>query len=155
LESVRRLAITSALMTALALASCQDVNTGSAAPGDASGGVLPDPHVALYAPQGTQDALLEARLIRHGQCLFVEGRDGTTYGVAWPSDRTDWDAATSEIVVGESRVAVGDIVSVGGGPLDLTSENVGDPGWGWVEAPRVECLGDRFFFASSVTREGR
>lgn len=111
------------------------------------------PHLALYQEQATHDALLEGRLIMRGGCLFVVGKDGTTYGVAWPSNRTHWDTAASEIVVGDSHARVGQVVFVGGGPVRVTAANLADSVWRWAEAPRVECLSDDFFFASSIRHE--
>lgn len=151
--SLRNFTIVAALLGSWTLPACQ-VAPETTQPTGASNDGTAGPTIALFAPQPVHDALLEARLLSSGGCLFLEARDGTTYGVAWPADKARWDSATSEIVVGNSRAAVGDFVFVGGGGADVTRENIADSGWGWIEAPRAECLGDSFFIAGSISRDG-
>lgn len=73
--------------------------------------------------------------------------------LAWPADRTRWDAETSRILVDDSVVGVEMDVWIGGGPATVTAETVTDPRWEWVQRPRVECLGQEFWIADSVSTE--
>lgn len=150
--ALRNFTIGAALVGSWALWACEAAPE-TAQPSRASNDATAGPTLALYAPQPTHDAWLEARLVSSGGCLFLQARDGTTCGVAWRADKTRWDSATSEIVGGNSRAAVGDFVFVGGGGADITPENVADSGWGWIEAPRAECLGDSFWIADSISKD--
>jgi len=134
---------------ASALGGCATQPTASAPSGE-DGLVL---HLALYPPQATHDALADGRLVMSGACLFLVATDGTRYGLAWPAQQTHWDQAGSEIVVNDSRAAIGDEVWIGGGPTEVTPQSRHASQWAWVEAPRVECLGDEFWIVSSLSTE--
>ena len=142
-----RLALTLALLAVLA--SCTGEPFGSQ-PGGEGEAV---PHLALYPAGPTHDALINGRLMTTGRCLLLVTPDETTWGLAWPADRTRWDAEASEIVVNDSGAAVGDDVWIGGGPATVTAETLSDPRWEWVEPPRVECLGQEFWVADSVSTD--
>ena len=133
----------------LALASCAADPIASQPSSDAE----PTPALALYPTRVTHDALIEGRLINAGRCLLIATRDGTTYGLAWPAERTRWDAETAQIVIDGTSAAVGEDVWIGGGPAAVTAQTVSDPQWEWVQPPRAECLGDEFWIASSLSTE--
>lgn len=114
---------------------------------------VPAPHLALYPTRATHDALVDGRLLTVGSCLFLVARDGTTYGLAWPSGRAQWDPVASAIVMDDARAGIGQDVWIGGGPADVTAQNLNDPRWEWVQPPRVECLGEQFWIASSISTE--
>jgi hypothetical protein len=143
-----------ALIACLTLGSCLGAQESPSDPSVSPSPVDSSPALALYPTRLTPGGLLIGQLRRHGGCLFVQDRDGTMYGVAWPAETTHWESSTMEIVVGESRAAIGDSVSVGGGPYEIDRENIDDPRWDWVTPPRPECLGDQFFFAYTIEREG-
>ena len=88
-----------------------------------------------------------------GRCLLLVARDGTTYGLAWPSGRTEWDVIAEEIAMDEARAGIGEDVWIGGGPAAVTATNLNDPRWEWVQPPRVECLGEQVWIASSISTE--
>jgi len=142
--------LAAAATLALAVVSCTSDPAASVRSADE-----PVPVLALYPDRATHDALVDGRLITAGRCVFLVGSDGAMYGLAWPAGRTRWDAATSEIVLGDSRAAIGEEVWVGGGPAALNAQRVNDPRWEWVNPPQVDCLGDNFWIASSISTEER
>ena len=142
-----RLALTLALLAGLA--SCAGEPFGSQPGGE--GEAVPD--LALYPAGPTHDALIKGRLMTTGRCLLLVTPDGTAWGLAWPADRTRWDAETSEIRVDDSSAGVGEDVWIGGGPAVVTAETASDPRWEWIEPPRVECLGQDFWIADSVSTD--
>jgi len=120
---------------------------------------LPDPSpvepLAIVLPihpnLATNDALITGTLEVVGPCLFVVTADDTRLGVAWRIG-TIWDPGRRVIISAPSgaEAGIGDQVNLGGGPADVTRENVDQIPW--LSRPDVECLGDRFVFAGSFSR---
>lgn len=104
--------------------------------------------LALYPPGPVPGALLVGELTMESSCLFVVADDGTKYGLVWPAGITAWHSISSTIEVAGSSAAVGERVTVGGGPYDITPKNIED--YPWVRAPSPECLGDQLFFVASL-----
>jgi hypothetical protein len=74
----------------------------------------------MFAPgppaEGGDDALIEGVLVLDGDCLFVgDGAPGTRFAVLWPFGTTG-DTEAQEVVNPDgTRVAVGSMLSAGGG----------------------------------------
>lgn len=83
--------------------------------------------------------------------MVVATDEGVTFGVAWPSGRTEWDPVTGVIRVNEDTATIGDRVGVGGAAYDVDPERIGD--FDWAHPPELECLGDRFWLAMGITTD--
>jgi hypothetical protein len=88
-------------------------------------------------------ASFEGELTLDGQCLFLETPGGTIYGTAWPAERTIWDAAGHQLIVGDAAAPIGTHVEVGAEIAHL-DDNRADA---FVVAPLPECRGDSFLLA--------
>jgi len=95
--------------------------------------------------------LVPGVLTSHEDCLFIESDRGATYGVGWPLDATTWDPWSGTIRVRQGGARIGDRVTVGGGIEEIPASEIGQ--WAWATPPRPDCLGDGFFFASTIERE--
>ena len=104
------------------------------------------PHLPLHDRSIMNSVLISGELTRHGQCLFLASDDGSTYGVAWPADRTTWDAGANRLVVGKLAAAPGDHVELGAAHEDDLD--------GLAVAPLPECMGDSFIYAGGFASVG-
>ena len=104
------------------------------------------PHLPLHDRPIMNSVLIPGELTRQDQCLFLLSDDGTTYGVAWPADRTTWEAGANRLVVGMLAAAPGDHVELGAAHED----DLGD----LIVAPRPECMGDSFVYAGGFAAVG-
>jgi hypothetical protein len=95
--------------------------------------------------------LVPGVLTSREDCLFIESDRGVTYGVGWPVEFTTWDPWSGTIRVRQGGARIGDRVTVGGGIEEILPSDIGR--FGWARPPRPDCLGDGFFFASTIERE--
>ncbi len=104
------------------------------------------PHLPLHHRSLMNSVLIPGVLTRQGECLFFSSDEGTTYGVAWPADRTTWDAEANRLVVGELAAVPNEHVELGA----AHEENLE----GLIVAPLPECMGDSFIYAGGIAAVG-
>jgi hypothetical protein len=81
------------------------------------GGGVDGPVIFASPQDGGEDAMMSGVLARDGACLYLEYTSGAASGrtaVIWSSG-TSWDAAKSRVIGGGLDVAVGELISAGGG----------------------------------------
>ena len=154
-----------ALCLALVAAACTPAATpvpptpsAEALPADGLAGPL-----ALHRTNGFMEALTHGKLLITDRCTFLVDLDGARVTLAWPSDRTAWDAATSTILFKNTDGEVvglhdGDQLTLGGGGSSLAEGGGTGPDWArklaWVVPPALECLEDERWEVGEVVELG-
>lgn len=126
---------------ALALAACSGPAPTPSPSGVSPSGVPAEVAswpLALYAAtegEGGFGALVRARLVQDGQCVYlVSGRERWLPMFPWPG--THWDG--SSVQVHDTTIPIGSETMFGGGESDLTARHVSNVEW--VKPPAAECL---------------
>lgn len=112
--------------------------------GGAGGPPVAGVSLALLQPnQGGATAASTGILALRGSCLVIEA-NGIRTNLAFATHRTEWDASTGALRVGDRTYRLGERIEVGGALF------TGDPSiLPWVRRPRTECL-ERLWIVSSI-----
>ncbi len=107
-----------------------------------------DPSLPLFpASPEHLDAIILARLVADGDCLYLESEDGEKLLALWPSPGTEWDGEA--VSFGGASLPVGAVAEFRGGGAELNEQVLSS--YPWVNPPAEECLVANGWFVYTIS----